>query len=74
MTLSNQTIQDLAKELEPEVYKHILKDDRLKEIMNQYVEMMNQVISDSIQEKLGPIDPMIKEQLGSTIYDRMIMQ
>jgi len=74
MTISNQMIHDLAKELQSEVYKYILADDRLKEIMESYVEMTNLVISDAIQEKLGPIDPMIKEQLRDTIYDRLIMQ
>ena len=67
MTLSNQTISNLAKALKPEVIEFIYEDDR-------YVEMMNEIISNAIQEKLGQVDPIIEAQLAFNIFDLIILQ
>lgn len=67
MTLSNQTISNLAKALKPEVIEFIYEDDR-------YVEMMSEMIHHAIQEKLGPIDSIIAAELSFTIFDSIILQ
>ena len=67
MTLSNQTIHNLAKALKPEVIEFIYEDDR-------YVEMMSDMIHDAIQEKLGPVDPVIHAELSFNIFDLIILK
>ena len=67
MTLSNQTISNLAKALKPEVIEFIYEDDR-------YVEMMIEIIHRAVQEKLGPIDSVIQAQLSFNIFDSIILK
>jgi hypothetical protein len=67
MTLSIQTFHNLAFALKSEVIEFIYEDDR-------YVEMMNEMISDAIKEKLGPVDPMVEAQLSFCIFDLIILQ
>ena len=67
MTLSNQTIHNLAKALKPEVIEFIYQDER-------YVEMMIEMIHEAVQEKLGPIDPIIQGELSFNIFDLIILK
>lgn len=64
MTLSNQTINNLASALVPEVIDYIYEDMR-------WCEFMHEVIPDALQDKLGEIDEDLKFELASCIMDHI---
>jgi len=64
MSLSNQTISNLASALVPEVIDYIYEDQR-------WCEFMHEVVPDALQDKLGEIDEDLKFDLAMCIMDRI---
>lgn len=64
MSLSNKTINDLAKALVPEVIDYIHSDER-------YVDFLQEIIPDAVQDKLGDIDEELRFELSLCIMDRI---
>ena len=64
MSLSTKTINELAKALVPEVIDYIHSDER-------YVEFLQTIIPESIQNKLGDIDEDLHYELSLCIIDRI---
>ena len=64
MALSEQTINNLADALVPEVIDYIYQDER-------WCEFMHEVIPDALQDKLGKIDEDLKFELALCIMDRI---
>jgi hypothetical protein len=64
MALSEQTINNLADALVPEVIDYIYQDER-------WCEFMHEVIPDALQDKLGKIDEDLKFELSLLIMDRI---
>ena len=64
MSLSEQTISNLASALVPEVIDYIYEDQR-------WCEFMHEVIPDALQDKLGEIDEDLKFELAMCIMDRI---
>lgn len=67
MSLSNQTISNLASALVPEVIDYIYEDQR-------WCEFMHEVIPDALQDKLGEIDEDLKFELAMCIMDRISLK
>jgi hypothetical protein len=67
MSLSNQTIINLASALVPEVIDYIYEDQR-------WCEFMHEVIPDALQDKLGEIDEDLKFELAMCIMDRISLK
>ena len=67
MTLSNQTISNLASALVPEVIDYIYQDER-------WCEFMQEVIPDALQDKLGEVDEDLKFDLAMCIMDRICLK
>jgi hypothetical protein len=67
MTLSNQTIRNLASALVPEVVTYIYEDQR-------WCDLLHEVIPDALQDKLGPIDEDLKFVLTLFIMDRICLK
>jgi hypothetical protein len=67
MTLSNQTMYNLASALKPEVLNQVFVDER-------FTETMLTLISESIQDKLGPIDDFILADLSFIILDSISLK
>jgi hypothetical protein len=64
MALSNQTINNLADALVPEVIDYIYLDER-------WCEFMQQVVPDALKDKLGEIDDDLQFDLAMCIMDRI---
>jgi hypothetical protein len=64
MTLSNETIKNLASALVSEVIDYIHEDER-------YAEFMMEVIPDSITDKIGDIDDDLRTELALCIMDKI---
>jgi hypothetical protein len=64
MSLSNQTINNLASTLVSEVIDYIYEDER-------WCEFMHEVVPDALVEKLGEIDEDLKIELAMCIMDRI---
>ena len=67
MSLSNQTISNLASALVPEVIDYIYEDQR-------WCEFMHEVIPDALKDKLGEIDEDLKFELAMCIMDRISLK
>ena len=67
MSLSNQTISNLASALVPEVIDYIYEDQR-------WCEFMHEVIHDALQDKIGEIDEDLKFELAMCIMDRISLK
>jgi hypothetical protein len=67
MSLSNQTISNLASALVPEVIDYIYEDQR-------WCEFMHEVIPDALQDKIGEIDEDLKFELAMCIMDRISLK
>lgn len=67
MSLSNQTIINLASALVPEVIDYIYEDQR-------WCEFMHEVIPDALKDKLGEIDEDLKFELAMCIMDRISLK
>jgi hypothetical protein len=66
MSLSNKTIQSLADAMAPEIVEYILEDVRWNQLMKQ-------LISDAISEKMGTLDDNLQEELSYNISERLIL-
>jgi len=64
MALSNQTVNNLASAMVPEVIDYIYQDER-------WCDFMHEVIPDALQDKLGEIDEDLKYELAVCIMDRI---
>jgi hypothetical protein len=64
MALSEQTINNLADALVPEIIDYIYQDER-------WCEFMQEVVPDALQDKLGKIDEDLKFELSLLIMDRI---
>ena len=67
MALSNQTINNLADALVPEVIDYIYLDER-------WCEFMQQVVPDALKEKLGEVDEELQFDLAMCIMDRITLK
>ena len=67
MSLSNQTINNLASALVPEVIDYIYQDER-------WCEFMQELVPDALQEKLGEVDEDLKFELAMCIMDRISLK
>ena len=67
MALSNQTIQNLASAIAPEVIDYIEKSE-------EYVEFMMEMLPQAIKEKLGPIDEQLATELEFCVMDRIYLK
>jgi len=67
MSLSNQTISNLASALVPEVIDYIYQDER-------WCEFMQELVPDALQEKLGEVDEDLKFELAMCIMDRISLK
>jgi hypothetical protein len=68
MTLSNQTFHKLSSALKDEVVEFIISDERYAEFMLQ------EMIPEAIQSKLGPVDDEVLMQLSFCIFELIILQ
>ena len=66
MALSNQTLQNLANALKPEVIKYIQEDER-------YVEFMMELIPDAIMFQLGTVKNDVLMDLSMIIMDKIFL-
>ena len=64
MALSNQTLQNLANALKPEVLNYIQEDER-------YVEFMMELIPDAIMFQLGTVKNDVLMDLSMIIMDKI---
>lgn len=64
MALSDQTINNLASALTSEVIDYIYQDER-------WCDFMQEIITDALDDKLGPIDENLKYELAVCIMDRI---
>jgi hypothetical protein len=64
MSLSNATFNKLADALKSEVVSYILQDER-------YVEFLMDMIPDSIQNKLGPMDDIVLYELSLCVMEKI---
>lgn len=64
MALSDQTINNLASALTSEVIDYIAQDER-------WCDFMQEIITDALDDKLGPIDENLKYELAMCIMDRI---
>jgi hypothetical protein len=64
MALSNKTIENLAETLVPEVIDYIISDER-------WIDFMNEMVPDAIDDKLGNVDDNLKFDLAMSIIDRI---
>jgi len=67
MSLSNQTIINLASALVPEVIDYIYENQR-------WCEFMHEVVPDALKDKLGEIDEDLKFELAMCIMDRISLK
>ena len=67
MSLSNQTIINLASALVPEVIDYIYEDQR-------WCEFMHEIVPDALKDKLGEIDEDLKFELAMCIMDRISLK
>ena len=67
MALSNQTINNLADALVPEVIEYIYQDER-------WCEFMQEVVPDALKDKLGEIDEDLQFDLAMCIMDRICLK
>lgn len=67
MTLSNQTIKNLAQALTPEVINYIYEDER-------WCDFLHEIVPDAVQSKLGNVDEDLKYELSLVIMDSLIFQ
>lgn len=66
MALSNQTLQNLANALKPEVLNYIQEDER-------YVEFMMELIPDAITSQLGTVKNDVLMDLSMIIMDKIFL-
>lgn len=67
MTLSNQTISNLASALVPEVIAYIYEDER-------WCEFLHEIVPDALVNKLGQIDEDLKYELALCIMNRISLK
>lgn len=67
MTLSNQTISNLASALVPEVIAYIYEDER-------WCEFLHEIVPDALVNKLGQVDEHLKYELALCIMDRISLK
>ena len=67
MALSNQTINNLASTLVPEVIDYIYQDQR-------WCEFMHEIVPDALKDKLGEIDDDLQFDLAMCIMDRITLK
>lgn len=67
MSLSNQTIINLASALVPEVIDYIYEDQR-------WCQFMHEVIPDALHDKLGKIDEELQFELAMCIMDHIYLK
>jgi hypothetical protein len=67
MSLSNQTIINLASALVPEVIDYIYENQR-------WCEFMHEVVPDALKDKLGEIDEDLQFELAMCIMDRIYLK
>jgi hypothetical protein len=64
MTLSTQTLNNLASALKPDVMEYVLSDHRLADVMID-------ILCDAIKEKLGPVDNEVLIELSCIIFEHI---
>ena len=69
MSLSNQTINNLASALTSEVIDYIYQDQD-----ERWCDFMHEIIPDALDDKLGPIDEDLKYELAVCIMDRICLK
>lgn len=67
MALSNKTFKNLADALAPEIVEYIFADER-------WVDFMQEIVPDAVQEKLGSVDEDILYELSLAIMDRICLR
>jgi len=67
MTLSTQTLHNLSDALKPEVLDYI-------QYNNRYASTMYELISDAIQDKLGPVDDDVLTELTIITFDSLTLK
>lgn len=67
MALSNSTVIKLAEALKPEIVDYIYADER-------WVEFLMEVIPDGLDEKIGPLDDLLRIELAQCIMDKITLK
>lgn len=67
MALSNQTINNLASALVPEVIDYIYEDER-------WCEFMHEIVPDALKNKLGEVDDELQFDLAVCIMDLICLK
>ncbi len=64
MSLSATCVSKLVDALKSDVINHIYEDDR-------YMELMHDLVSDALRDKLGDVDEDLFYELGMCLIDRI---